>query len=195
VNGLALAVALALAAPASSAPPTPRPGAAASRSAAPPPTQVQAATADYLYRERRTILTGQPLVTFIRQDATLVCRRAVADNDAQGDIQHAVCEGDVKLTRGDRIVTCNRATFEAAEGKVVCRGDPVLHDGATVLRCEEVVYDLDQDRVVAKQVKGTIVQKPGQAAPVHGKAIDGEKSPQGRKDDQKARDDRKAPTP
>ncbi|HVI74809.1 MAG TPA: LptA/OstA family protein [Anaeromyxobacteraceae bacterium] len=194
MNGLALAVALALAAPAPSSPPARRPGATASTSA-PPPTQVQAATADYLYRERRTILTGQPLVTFIRDDATLVCRRAVAYNDAQGDIQHAVCEGDVKLTRGERIVTCNRATFEAAEGRVVCRGDPVLHDGATVLRCEEVVYDLDQDRVLAKQVKGTIVQKPGQALPVHGKAIDGEKSPQGRKDDPKAKDDRKAPTP
>lgn len=167
--GAALALVLALAAPTAAAPPR-RVGAAASSSAAPPPTQVQAATADYLYRERRTILTGKPFVTFIRDGATLVCRRAVAENDAQGDIQHAVCEGDVKLTRGERVVTCNRATFEAAEGKVFCRGDPVLYDGATVMHCEEVVYDLDRDRVSARQVKGTIVQKPGQGLPVRGKA-------------------------
>jgi hypothetical protein len=191
VNGFALAVALALAAPASaSAPPASRrPG--ASTSATPPPTHVPAAIADYLYRERRTILTGKPLVTFTREDATLVCRRAVAENDPQGDIQHAVCEGDVKLTRGERIVTCNRATFEAAEGKVICRGDPVLHDGATVLRCDEVVYDLDQDRVIARQVKGTIVQKPGQGLPVHGKAVDGGKS----QDERKSPDGGKAQNP
>lgn len=160
---LAAALALALSAPSSA--PARRPA-----GATPPPTQVQAATADYLYRERRTILTGKPLVTFVREDATLVCRKAVAENDEQGEIQHAVCEGDVKLTRGDRIVTCNRATFEAAEGKVFCRGDPVLYDGASVIHSEEVVYDLDRDRVTARQVKGTIIQKPGQAAPGRGKA-------------------------
>jgi lipopolysaccharide export system protein LptA len=167
VKGALSALALALAAPAATGTAPRRPLAA---SPAPPPTHVQAATADYLYRERRTILTGKPLVIFTREDATLVCRRAVADNDAQGDIQHAVCEGDVKLTRGDRVVTCNRATFEAAEGKIFCRGDPVLYDGGTVLHCEEVVYDLDQDRVLAQRVKGTIVQKPGQGLPVRPKA-------------------------
>ena len=142
----------------------------AARSAPVPPTHVQAALADYLYKERRTILTGQPLVTFTREDAILVCRKAVAENDAQGEIQHATCEGDVKLTRGDRVVTCARATFEAASGKVVCRGDPVLRDGASVLHCEEVVYDLDQDRVLAKQVTGTLVQRPGEKPPVRGRA-------------------------
>lgn len=181
MSGLYLALALALAAPGGTT--ARRPGAVAP-GVVPPPTQVQAATADYLYRERRTILTGRPFVTFIREDATLICRRAVAYNDAQGDIQHAVCEGDVKLTRGERIVTCNRATFEAAEGRIVCRGDPVLHDGATVLRCEEVVYDLDRDRVLARQVKGTIVQKPGQGLPVRAKAQDGQ-----------AQDGGKAPAP
>lgn len=171
MTALALALVLALAAPAAQAAPgARRPEKAAQGAAAPPPTQVQAAAADYLYRERRTILTGKPLVTFTREDATLVCRRAVADNDAQGDIQHAVCEGDVKLTRGERVVTCQRATFEAAEGTVVCRGDPILRDGGTVMHCEEVTYDLDRDRVYARQVKGTVVQKPGQGLPVHSKA-------------------------
>ncbi len=158
VFGMVLALALQVPAP------------AVARGKAPPPTHVEADHIEYRYKERQTVMTGRPLVKLTREDAVLVCRKLVADNDVAGDISHAVCEGDVKLTRGDRVVTCNRATFEAAEGKVVCRGDPVLRDGGSVMRCDEVVYDLDRDRVTARQVKGTLVQKPGQAAPGRGRA-------------------------
>jgi hypothetical protein len=42
----------------------------------------------------------------------------------------------------------------------------VLKDGASVIHCDEVIYDLDDDRVLLKQPKGTIVQRPGQELPV-----------------------------
>jgi lipopolysaccharide export system protein LptA len=151
---LALAMAhLALAAPAAKAAP-------------PPATHVQAATADYDYRRHRTVMTGAPLVTLTREDATLVCRRLVAENDEAGAIRRATCEGDVKLTRAGREVTCARATYEARTGKVVCQGDPVLKDGASVIRSEEVVYDLNADRVSLRKPKGTLVERPGQELPV-----------------------------
>ena len=142
--------------------PSPSPKAAA----AAPATHVQAASADYDYKRRRTIMTGAPLVTLTRDDATLVCKKLVADSDEAGQIRHAVCDGDVKLTRGEREVTCAHATYEASTGKVVCVGDPVLKDGASVIHCEELVYDLDADKVSLKSPKGTIVQRPGQALPV-----------------------------
>jgi lipopolysaccharide export system protein LptA len=145
---------LALAAPAAKRP--------AGAPVATPPTHVQAATADYDYKRRRTIMTGAPLVKLTREDATLVCKKLVADDDEAGQIRHATCDGDVKLTRGDREVTCAHATYEAATGKVVCVGDPVLKDGRSVIHCEEAVYDLDADKVWLKQPKGTLVQKPGQ---------------------------------
>ena len=150
------------------APATSRAGsrAQAATSAKPtPPTHVDANAIEYLYKERRTIMRGKPLVTFTREDAKLVCRKMVADHDPAGDIHHAVCEGDVKLTRGEKVVTCDRATYDAATSKVVCRGDPILHDGASIMYCEEVVYDLDLDRVFLKRGKGTLIQKPGQSLP------------------------------
>ncbi len=170
---------LALAAPVAKQPTAPtaadsptakRPGAAAAPSTKPkaapaaaiPPTHVQAATADYDYKRRRTIMTGAPLVKLTREDATLVCRKLVADDDEAGQIRNATCDGDVKLTRGEREVTCAHATYEAATGKVVCVGDPVLKDGGSVIHCEVLVYDLDADKVSLKQPKGTLVQKPGQ---------------------------------
>ena len=147
----------------------PPPSAPAGSRTAPPPTHVEADHIEYRYRERQTVMTGKPLVTLRREDATLVCRRLVADNDGGGDIQHAVCEGDVKLTRADRVVTCNRATYEGATGRVVCRGDPVLHDGESIIHCDQVVYDLDQDKVTLTRPKGTLVQKPGQPLPIANK--------------------------
>ncbi len=121
---------------------------------------------EYRYKERQTVMWGKPLVTLKREDATLLCRRLTADNDGSGDIQHAVCEGDVKLTRGEKIVTCNRATYEGDTGRVVCRGNPVLRDGDSIMYCDEVIYDLDQDRVFLKKPKGTLVQKPGEPLPI-----------------------------
>jgi lipopolysaccharide transport protein LptA len=132
----------------------------------PPPTHVEAENIEYRYKEHQTLMVGNPLVTLRREDATLVCRRLVAENDQGGDIQNAVCEGEVKLTRGERVVTCDRATYDGATGRVVCRGDPVLRDGESVIACDEVVYDLDQDKVSLKRPKGTLVQKPGQPLPV-----------------------------
>jgi lipopolysaccharide export system protein LptA len=146
--------------------PTARSGPARSSAArAVPPTHVVADQIEYRYRERRTVMTGKPLVVLTRGDAVLVCRRLVADSDSAGDIRHAVCDGDVKLTRGDRIVTCARATYDGEEGRIVCRGEPVMRDGESVLRCDELVYDLDADRVTARQASGIVVRKPGQEVP------------------------------
>ncbi len=127
-----------------------------------PQTHVEADSIEYLYKERRTVMTGKPLVKLTREDATLLCRKLTADHDEGGDIRHAVCDGDVRITRGDRIVTCRHAIYDAPTGKIVCQGDPVLRDGLSVMSCEEVVYDLAADKIFLKQGKGTLVQRPGQ---------------------------------
>jgi lipopolysaccharide export system protein LptA len=133
---------------------------------APPPTHIEAENIEYRYKERQTVMTGKPLVILRREDATLYCRKLVADNDELGDIRIAVCDGDVKLTRGEKIVTCAHATYYAEQARIVCRGEPVLRDGPSVIACEELTYDLDQDKVFLKKPKGTLVQRPGQPLPV-----------------------------
>lgn len=124
------------------------------------PVEVHADAIEYRYKERRTVMTGKPLVTLTREDATLVCRRLVAEMDEEGRIARAVCEGDVKLTRGARQVTCERARFESAAGRVTCEGAPELRDGASVVKGELLVYELDDDRVTLSRAKGTVVQPP-----------------------------------
>jgi lipopolysaccharide transport protein LptA len=124
------------------------------------PVEVHADAIEYRYKERRTIMTGKPLVTLTRQDATLECRRVAAELDEAGRIVRATCEGDVRLTRGERRVTCERARFEAVQGRVTCEGSPELRDGESLVKGEVLVYDLDEDRVTLTRAKGTVVQTP-----------------------------------
>ncbi len=127
-----------------------------------PPVHVDADEVQVLYRQRRVVFLGKPLVRLTREDAVLTCRKLVADNDAQGRIRRAVCTGEVRLTRGERVATCEVATFDAKAGTVVCSGNPELRDGKTVMRGEELTYDLDSDKVTLSQAKGTVVPAPGQ---------------------------------
>jgi lipopolysaccharide export system protein LptA len=132
-----------------------------------PPVTVVAEEVQYLYKEGKVVFTGKPLVTLTREDATLTCRRLVAENDAAGRIRKAVCTGDVKLTRGTRVVTCETATYEERTARVTCTGEPVLRDGDSVMRGDVLAYDLADDKATLTSAKGTIVPRPGQplAAP------------------------------
>jgi lipopolysaccharide export system protein LptA len=135
---------------------------AASGPAAPrPPVRVDADEVQYQYKERRAVFLGKPLVRLTREDAVLTCRKLVTDNDEQGKVRRAVCTGDVKLTRGTKVATCQTATYDDATSRVVCVGNPVLKDGESVMTGEELVYDLAEDQVVMSRAKGTVVPKPG----------------------------------
>ena len=126
-----------------------------------PPVTVDADEVQYLYKERKVVFTGKPFVKLTREDAVLTCRKLVAENDDQGRIRQAVCSGDVKLTRGTRVVTCETATFEEKTARVTCAGDPVLRDGENVMRGDALVYDLAADKATLSGAKGVIVPPPG----------------------------------
>lgn len=128
----------------------------------PVPIQVDADEVHYQYRDRKVLFIGKPLVRLTREDAVLTCRRLVADNDEQGKLEKAVCTGDVRLVRGTRTVTCEKATFEEKLARVVCVGNPELRDGKSVMRGEQLVYDLDEDQATLSTAKGTVLPKPGE---------------------------------
>ena len=47
-----------------------------------PPVHVDADQVQVLYKQRRVVFLGKPLVRLTREDAVLTCRKLVADNDA-----------------------------------------------------------------------------------------------------------------
>jgi lipopolysaccharide export system protein LptA len=131
----------------------------------PAPVTVDAEEVQYLYKEGKVVFTGKPLVTLTREDARLTCRKLVAENDSEGKIRRATCTGDVRLTRGTRVVTCETAVYEERTARVTCTGNPVLRDGESVLRGEVLAYDLAEDKATLSSARGTIVPAPGQELP------------------------------
>lgn len=151
-------------------------GPSASASAAPGksgPVRVDADEVHYAFQKREVIFTGAPVV-LRRDDATLNCRRLVATNDERGQIAHAVCSGDVKFTRGERIVTCEKATYDEAEARLLCEGNPVLKDGPSEARGKRLVYDLRADEA---KMESPIVTIPGGQVDAHRKGIGTKRKP------------------
>ncbi len=147
------AAVLALAALAGAAAPS---GEAAKR----PPVRVDAEEVHYAFQRRQVTFTGKNAkpVTMTRDDAKLTCQKLVARQDTQGQIVSAVCQGDVRFTRGAKIVTCDRATFEGAEERVICEGSPVLRDGSSEARGTRLVYELKSDEA---KLEGANITLPG----------------------------------
>jgi lipopolysaccharide export system protein LptA len=157
------AAALALAALAAVASPKP-PG-------APAPVRVDADEVHYAFQKREMTFTGKDakLVTMTRADARLSCRKLVARTDDGGQIVSAACTGDVRFTRGDRVVTCDRATFDAATERVICEGNPVLKDAASEVRAARLVYELRTDEARAE---GAQITLPGDEVEARRKALE-----------------------
>ncbi len=132
----------------------------------PPPVHIQFDEVDYRYRERRSIMTGKPLVTLTRGDAVLTCRRLTAESDEAGKLQRATCEGDARLTQGERVVTCQTAVYESASAQVTCKGNPLLRDGRSEASGETLVYHLDEGRVTLTRGQGKLYEEPGKELPL-----------------------------
>jgi lipopolysaccharide export system protein LptA len=135
------------------------------------PVRVDADEVHYAFQKREMTFTGDAAkpVTMTRADARLTCRKLVARTDEAGQIVSATCTGDVRLTRGERVVTCDRATFEAAAERVVCEGNPVLRDAASEVRAARLVYELKTDEAHAEGAQITV---PGDEVEARKRALE-----------------------
>jgi lipopolysaccharide export system protein LptA len=135
------------------------------------PVRIDADEVHYAFQKKEMTFTGKDAkpVTMTRADARLTCRKLVARTDEAGQIVSAACTGDVHLTRGVRVVTCDRATFDAASERVVCEGNPVLKDAASEVRAARLVYELKTDEARAE---GAQITLPGDEVESRKKALD-----------------------
>lgn len=141
------------------------------------PIHVEAESAVYALGKRQVTFTGTP-VTLTHEDAKLTCRRAVAQTDEAGRVVSARCEGEVTFVRGERRITCDRATFDGAADQLVCEGNPVLHDRGSVARGARLVYSLEADEVLLEGAKGapTVVTIPGAELEARRRALEAERA-------------------
>jgi lipopolysaccharide export system protein LptA len=112
------------------------------------PVRMDAEEVRFSWKNRQFTVVGKPLVTLFHDDATLTCRKLTGENDLAGQLKVATCTGDVKLVRGPRTVTCERAVYDKVAARVVCNGSPVLRDaGGTEASGTSLTWDLAADEV------------------------------------------------
>jgi lipopolysaccharide export system protein LptA len=108
---------------------------------------IDAEVVRYAFKEREVTFSGDSPVRLTREDAVLTCKSLLTRTDPAGKVETATCLGDVRLVRGERVLTCARAVFEAKADRVTCEGDPVLHESGSEARGHRLVYDLGADEV------------------------------------------------
>ncbi len=107
----------------------------------------------YIFTKRQAIYTGNP-VRLTRGDSVLTCKRLEAQLDESDQVQTANCQGDVRFDRGDRTVTCEKATYDEPAARLTCEGDPVIKSGGITAHGSLLVYDLERDEVTMDKVDG-----------------------------------------
>ncbi len=110
----------------------------------------------YLISKHRVEYTGNP-VRLTRGGDVLTCKQLAAQlDDEDRQVQVAVCQGDVRFVRGEKIVTCEKATYDEAASRLTCEGKPVIHNGGITATGTLLVYDLAKDEVTMDGVDGTV---------------------------------------
>ena len=121
---------------------------------------ISAVQVRYSFRTHRVEYSGDP-VRLTRDDATLTCKKLGVQLNEADEVLSAVCEGDVRFERADRVVTCEKATYDEVASKLICDGNPELHSGGLSAKGTHLVYDLVADEVTMDKVEGSV---PGEQA-------------------------------
>ena len=84
----------------------------------------------YSFPNHRIEYTGNP-VRLTRGDATLTCKRLGVQMNQAEQVSKATCEEAVRFERGDKVVTCQKATYDEGTSKLTCEGDPEVKSGGS----------------------------------------------------------------
>jgi len=109
----------------------------------------------YNFQRQRLEYTGDP-VRFTRGDSRLACKRLVASLEKGGEVREATCEGDVRFERGDKVVTCEKAIYQAAAQRLTCEGKPAIKTPELSATGSLLVYDLASDEVTMDAPAGSV---------------------------------------
>jgi lipopolysaccharide export system protein LptA len=109
----------------------------------------------YVFPKRQIVYTGNP-VRLTRGDSVLTCKRLEAQLDESDQVQTATCTGNVRFVRGEKTVTCEKATYQEAAARLTCEGNPVIKSGGLTATGSLLVYDLAKDEVTMDTVTGQV---------------------------------------
>lgn len=142
---------------------------------------VSAERVKYALKQHRIDYTGNP-VRLTRGADVLTCKRLSAQLDEAEQVKEAICEGDVRFVRADKVVTCEKAVYDEAASRLTCEGKPELRSGPLSATGTKLVYDLARDEVTMDNVQGNV---PSGEADARLKELQARRRPKARGEAQK----------
>lgn len=120
------------------------------------PVTINAKTLEFDYRAHQLTFRGEVMV--VQDDMTLQSNalRVVIDERAQERVREIVADGAVRITKGERVATGGRATFDQANRTVVLSEGAALSDGPQHIAGETLTVYLDEERSVVEGGKGPV---------------------------------------
>lgn len=94
-------------------------------------------------------------------EMTLYSDRMSVFYSEDGDIEKIDARGNIKLLKGQRVLTSRSAIYLASEGKITFTGEPMAVEGNNIITGSEIVYLIDEDRSLVRNSKVYIQQDKG----------------------------------
>jgi lipopolysaccharide export system protein LptA len=94
-------------------------------------------------------------------DLTLHSDRMTVFYSADGDIEKIDALGNIKLVRGERVLTSKKATYLAKEARITFTGEPMAVEGPNIITGSKIIYLVNEDRSIVHDSKVYIDQDKG----------------------------------
>ncbi len=85
-------------------------------------------------------------------------RMLVYYDEKKGEIRKIDASGNVKVVKGDRIITSKEATYWQ-DGRVIFTGEPMATQGDNIITGSEILYIIKEDMAVVKDSKAILKKK------------------------------------
>ena len=82
--------------------------------------------------------------------------------EGSGDVTRIDSEGNVKVIKGDRVITSHEATYLADGDKAIFTGDPRAVQGENVVTGKKMTYLMGEDRFLVEDSKVFLTKKKEQ---------------------------------
>jgi lipopolysaccharide export system protein LptA len=89
-------------------------------------------------------------------------RMLVYYQEGTGDVTRIDSEGNVKVIKGDRVITSHEATYLADGDKAIFTGDPRAVQGENVVTGKKMTYLMSDDRFLVEDSKVFLTKKKEQ---------------------------------
>jgi len=99
----------------------------------------------------RAVFEGNVLAK--TDDITLRAKRMYVYYKDGNKVNKIEAEGDVRVVRGQRVLTSERGEFLAEENKIILTGEPKAIEGENIVTGTKIIYLIEENRSIVENSK------------------------------------------